>query len=1598
MQNKWRKFIILILFFTVIISLSACSNSFEDSFNTNGYLLEGKIIDNDGEGVQGVKIKAESSDQITETDSNGNYKLNVPKDATKVSIIKDGYDFTKNNFEITKDKTANITAYPTKNSSMAGQYITMRNTISQIISENYNSENHASSITNIKKSIKDKMIMSEKIPVIKNYNNNFKSDSNSISIKFPRGGIETWLLSSSDFKINETNYENNNLVQNISNQNTNFNENLSPGNNKALIINSHYNENERNDIAEDIAVELNNMGYNVDIISGNKATENIYTNLNQYGIVYIQSYIEQYNNDILLMSGQSVEHFNNLSDELYQLYMTKKASPIGIKENNNYSNYYWGINSNYLLEHFTSANNTVIFSASGGLNKNQELIDKFLNNGASAFISTNNAEIKSEPLLALIKEMRQHTKLRDAYNNLSISSQNNISYKKNEDIYISTDIDNQPPNLVKIDDKTIDENNTLDFTINATDPDNKETELEYEANGELSKYFNPDTKKFNWTPGYNDGGVYEILLTVEDKYYSDSQKIKIKVNDVPKDGTVKWMFNNNGENKAIFNTPAVNHNSVSHIYSNSYLLSQNIDGSNNLDINIGGLENRNFQSSIVINQNDDIYYAKDKLYAYNSEGILKWTFKDNYDFYSQPALDKEGNIYFSGYEKGKNSRLYKIIDKNTRGQNVWNNTGNMLNGSKATAPSISQDNKLYVADNEGYIYAFLTQGNYGEAIKLWEKKISQDGFISNPIIAEDGSIYLADQSGELYLLKPTGEIYGSIDLDNDPITSSPIIDNEGNVFVANDSGNLYKINPEPIKENLNRNSLIPPFDPLKISNEKLSTPALASNGTLYINSKDSKVYAINSNTGESEWQEPLKTNNAIYSNPTLDNNGIVHITSSDSYLYTIHSNSNSPANTPWPMYRANKYNSGLRDYNSSGNPPYILLIPIHYTPEIKNGEIEIAEYSTMELVFAGGDPDGDQLDLILENTTIPETEYNYNSTTRIFSWTPGDSSADNSPYQLNFKAVDSEGKTAYKTLDVVVNDENIATQINEIKLNSKALADYDSLPVFKENKEIKIAINADDPDGDNANIIYSLSGEGSSNFTQNANIFTWTPSPDLLDNGESKNYTITAKADDQEGNYFENDGGNIVEIDFTVNNNDRPPELDSISKESYTVKEESKLSINVGASDPDGDSINYKIEPLDSNSFSQLSNYIDLTDAVGESGEIVIEPSYELVSYSRDDNPSAKSKTYSFYVIAESNGLESNNKKEIEVTIENNNRPPIIENRTELREITLQKDENYVGFTIQGYDEDEEDQENLTYELVDNAGVDTGKYNFDNGEFYWSNPGVGEYNMEARVSDGKDYSQIVDIQINVENYPPEFVDLNSYQGGSENNLLEFDIVVNDPNGNSITDVFASSGSEFPENELISDYIEFDKTDEDNNSIWTFAWKPNYDQAGDYDVSFVAETDDGDTVTKSILLSIDNKNGSPTLDFLQGRVFNDDGTKDTEFTSDNQTITEGQKIEFEFNFNDPDQDDMLTIMAQVRDNNGDKIADEDGIYIEDKLLDNEQTEFTKDEYNQSGFSTILDWKTAVDNNSTSNTTYTIRFIINDGQKTVEKVFSITVNSQ
>jgi len=87
-----------------------------------------------------------------------------------------------------------------------------------------------------------------------------------------------------------------------------------------------------------------------------------------------------------------------------------------------------------------------------------------------------------------------------------------------------------------------------------------------------------------------------------------------------------------------------------------------------------------------------------------------------------------------------------------------------------------------------------------------------------------------------------------------------------------------------------------------------SSPAIGSDGTVYVGSYDNKLYAINGKSGVKLWE--FKTGEPVTSSPAIGSDGTIYVGSNDKKLYAIKTDSKGLAKSPWPMRGQNARHTG----------------------------------------------------------------------------------------------------------------------------------------------------------------------------------------------------------------------------------------------------------------------------------------------------------------------------------------------------------------------------------------------------------------------------------------------------------------------------------------------------------------------------------------------------------------------------------------------------------------------------------------------------------------------------------------------------------------
>lgn len=203
------------------------------------------------------------------------------------------------------------------------------------------------------------------------------------------------------------------------------------------------------------------------------------------------------------------------------------------------------------------------------------------------------------------------------------------------------------------------------------------------------------------------------------------------------------------------------------------------------------------------------------------------------------------------------------------------------------------------------------------------------------------------------------------------------------------------------------------------------------------------------------------------------------------------------------------------------------------------GDQTITEGQELSITLSASDPDGDEL-----SYSVSEGPPGSVMTDSTFSWLPGGDQAGS--YTISFTVNDAKGGEASESLTINVTDVNRAPVLASIGNKST-----------QEGEALVISLSAEDQDGDD--VTYSVAGNPAGGVLADS-VFTWMPTSEQGGEYELQ-FTVTDDA-----------GGEASEtITITVEDINRPPTLEVPTE--HTILAGEDWSFDLLCTDPDGDAL-----------------------------------------------------------------------------------------------------------------------------------------------------------------------------------------------------------------------------------------------------------------------------------------------------------------------------------------------------------------------------------------------------------------------------------------
>lgn len=348
-------------------------------------------------------------------------------------------------------------------------------------------------------------------------------------------------------------------------------------------------------------------------------------------------------------------------------------------------------------------------------------------------------------------------------------------------------------------------------------------------------------------------------------------------------GTLKWKCNIG----PIYSSPAIAKNGTIYVGNlEGYLYAVNTNGKVKWSYETGGA----IFSSPAIGKNGIVYFGSNDgfLYALTSTGKLKWRhlFSTNEYVKSSPAIGNDGIIYV-----GCGNNFYALSSNGTL-KWTFRTNGNIL-----SSPAIGANNTIYFGSNDGYLYAINSNGTL-----KWKFRVGKT-FFSSPAIGKNGVIYIGNSDGTLYAVNSNGTLKWKFNSMSEHTCSSVSIGLGpfGEKIYFSSGSYLYALGPNgqlEWKYKIFSNYSLP-SSPLVAEKSEWERTILIGGGTL--------LWAI---TPFGLWKWIYDTQMNIHSSPAVGSDGTIYVGSMSGYLYAINSLNKALANSAWPKFRHDNFNSG----------------------------------------------------------------------------------------------------------------------------------------------------------------------------------------------------------------------------------------------------------------------------------------------------------------------------------------------------------------------------------------------------------------------------------------------------------------------------------------------------------------------------------------------------------------------------------------------------------------------------------------------------------------------------------------------------------------
>ena len=224
------------------------------------------------------------------------------------------------------------------------------------------------------------------------------------------------------------------------------------------------------------------------------------------------------------------------------------------------------------------------------------------------------------------------------------------------------------------------------------------------------------------------------------------------------------------------------------------------------------------------------------------------------------------------------------------------------------------------------------------------------------------------------------------------------------------------------------------------------------------------------------------------------------------------------------------------------------------------GARTVNEGETLSFLVSASDPDGDALSFALANAPTGATLSDNGDGTALFSWTPGFTQAGN--FQVLISVTDSGVPMASDSEQVTLTVGNVNRPPVLATIGDRSVS---------EGELLTINITASDPDGDGLTFLIGGLPDGA-DFVDNGDgtaVLSWIP-----DYSQAGSHVLDITVSDDSQPRAED----AESVTITVGDSNRAPVLAPIGDRTVSVGE--TLTLQLSASDADGDTLNFGVTDL----------------------------------------------------------------------------------------------------------------------------------------------------------------------------------------------------------------------------------------------------------------------------------------------------------------------------------------------------------------------------------------------------------------------------------